>query len=168
MYIKYKIASLVKKTTSIGKDKADVTLIDSEGNEEERVTIWSDFPNFATLKVGDEVMGALTIKVNGQYTNKTLYPERTQGWGGGKKQPSINISKMMDKKAETIKEAQERKNDSIAYFNSINVAIQFVSEFKAELDPLKDAYTLVLEYRDMFLAEWQKYEADATKGKNPF
>lgn len=167
--MKYTINWLERKTTSTGKDKADCTL---KNGEEiiDKVTIWADFPNFASLMAGQEINGILDIRTNGQYTNKTLKPELTQGWGGGKKQPSINISKLMDKKAENIAEAQGRKNDSIAYFNSLNSAIAFVGANNKDFTMMsqEEAYNAVLKVRDLFLGEWHKYEADPTKGKNPF
>lgn len=167
-YIKYQVLKAERKSTSTGKDKIDADLQDFNGLVEERVTIWSDFPNFASIKVGSEVCGQITTKANGQYVNKTLYPERTEGWGGGKKQPSVNLKKQ----DEFIKAAQERKNDSIAYFNAINSAIALlegvtlIQSPEISLDQARKNF--IVYYRDWFLSEWDKYNSDPTKGKPPF
>lgn len=113
MYIKYQVLKAERKSTSTGKDKIDADLQDFNGVVEEKVTIWSDFPNFASIKVGSEVCGQVTVKTNGQYINKTLYPEKTEGWGGGKKAPSVNMNKIMEKKQEGISASQDRKENSI-------------------------------------------------------
>lgn len=168
MYKKYQIIKLERKTTANGKNKIDADLQDFDGFVEDKVTIWDDFPNFANLKMGNEVTGQVVAKVNGQYTNKSLYGERTEGWGGGKKAPSVNISKLMDKKAENIAEAQERKNDSIAYFNAINSAIALAEQMVTtpHSDQMKEFIKI---WRDWFLSEWNKYNSgDVTDKRTPF
>ncbi len=169
MYIKYKIIKLEKKGTKIGEIiKADLQNLD--GVVETGVAIFNSFPNFSSLGVGSEVIGMITVKVNGQFTNKTLNEERTQGWGGGKKGPSINMNKLMEKKAEYIQEAQERKNESIAYFNAVNSAINAMGKYPyGSMGDLEKGWKVhFIELRDWFLSEWQKYESDPTKGKQPW
>lgn len=73
------------------------------------------------------------------------------------------IEKMMDKKADNIKEAQGRKNDAIAYFNSLNSAIAIFGQVKS-LNPTlwedgEQIKSFIVEYREWFLEEWYKYEA---------
>lgn len=112
--IKYQILKIERKPISTGKMKAETDLQDFNGAVETKVTLWKDsWPNFDTLKVGDEVMGDITVKQNGQYTNKTLNPERTTGYGNPGRQPSVGMNKIMEKKQEGIKESQERKENSI-------------------------------------------------------
>ena len=70
-----------------------------------------------------------------------------------------------------IEEAQNRKNDSIAYFNSLNSAITFIDKFRNEFEILNsaDAFEQVLIYRDKFLDEWQSYSAkDITDKRKPW
>lgn len=166
--MKYTINWLEKKTTSTGKNKIDATLQDENGTLTEKVTIWDSYPNFAELAPGREVTGSIEVKQNGQYTNKTLKPEVTHGYKGMQGgQKSVNISKLMDKKAENIEEAQNRKNDSIAYFNSVNSAINAIGEYDTARD-LQDYKQAIVELRDWFLSEWHKYSIDPTKGKPPF
>lgn len=135
MYKKYQIIKLERKTTANGKNKIDADLQDFDGFVEDKVTIWDDFPNFATLKMGNEVTGQVVAKVNGQYTNKSLYAERTEGWGGGKKQPSVNMNKIMEKKQEGIAVAQDNKELGIKVSSSMNKAIDLaIAEMKSEYD----------------------------------
>lgn len=123
MYIKYQVLKAERKSTSTGKDKMDVDLQDFNGVVEEKVTIWADFPNFTSIKTGSEVCGQITVKNNGQYVNKTLYPERTEGFGGKKGAPSVNMNKIMEKKQEGIAVAQDNKELGIKVSSSMNKAI---------------------------------------------
>lgn len=164
--IKYKVQTLEKKSTSKGAI-IEATLIDFNGIEVSKVAIFSDFPNFSSITFGTEVIGDIKVKQNGQYENKYLVPERTNGWGGGKRAPSVNMGKIMEQKAENIKEAQERKNDSISFFNATNSAIAIVVK-EASLDFPEDVQKKIVFWRDWFLSEWHKYEADPNKGKQPF
>ncbi len=162
---KYTIIKLERKITRIG-EIINADLQDFNGVITDKVAIFPTFPNFSTLKVGSEVMGKIDVKQNGVYTNKTLNEERTPMRKGDA--PSINISKMMDKKAENIEKAQERKNDGIAYFNATNSAIALVGKMSEDVTP--DFYKMqIVNWRDWFLSEWRKYDAgDVTDKKNPF
>lgn len=113
---KYQIKWAEVSTTSTGKTKTTLTLIDEKGTETDKVTTWGDFPNFAELQPGKSVNGNISVKVNGQYTNKTLYPEPTApawatagptGKGGGiakaQERKETGIAKTMDRKEEGIK-----------------------------------------------------------------
>lgn len=165
MYIKYTITKLEKKATKIGEIiKAD--LQDFNGIVTDNVSIFPSFPNFAGLTVGSEVIGAISIKQNGQYTNKVLNEERTSTIKDGTRGSGIKAAQ--ERKEVMIEKAQERKNDSIAYFNSINCAINAVGKY----DPTKeinDYQDAIVQFRDWFLAEWRKYDAsDITDKKTPF
>lgn len=166
MILKYKLSNVVRKETKTGKTVFEATAKDHEGKEYGKVSLWqSDWPNFS----GDEseIMAEMKFSENNGYKNVTLYPERTQGWGGGKKQPSISQTKIMEKQQTNIKELQDRKNDSIAFFNSTNCAISIVSTLAKDLTVEQTKEAIVM-YRDFFLSEWHKYENDPTKGKSPF
>lgn len=99
--MKYKIEWFENVTTATGKNYAKVTLKDEQGNDE-NVSIWSDFPGFNELRLGGEVEGY--IKVNGQYKN--LAPSSPSP-----RKP--NMDRVMEKKANLIGEAQDRKERSI-------------------------------------------------------
>lgn len=165
MYLKYHILKIEKKQTSTGKWKADVDLQDFNGVIESKVTIWEGFPNFATLKVGDEVIGAITVKVNGQYTNKTLNTEKTTGYGNPGRQPSISMNKIMEKKQEAIQQSQGIKDLGIRLSSSMNKAIDLAMAQAGEgMSP--DVYkTLIIQWRTWILENW---DVDLSRKQPPF
>lgn len=146
--MKYTIDWMEERTTGTGKKFAKTTLVDANGQTHEEVAIWGDFPSFADLRHGAEVEGDIVVKDNGQYKNKTLYPARqTNG------RPSSNpMNKVMEKKAEYIKEAQQRKEDSIAFFNANNSAIALLGVYKV---PIEDAKEFIVEWRGWFLDQYE-------------
>lgn len=120
----YKIEWMEKKITSTGKEKIDATLSDGT-HTIEGVTIWADFPNFATLMAGHPIEGNVSEKQNGQYLNRTLYPlapkpvaTTTSGFKGGG-QPA----KLMEKKAQQIEHAQDNKSLGIKISSTIRMAV---------------------------------------------
>lgn len=156
--MKYTIEWLERKRTSTGKDKIDATL--SDGKNSIDVTIWDNFPNFTGLMAGQDVEGDVVTKQNGQYTNKTLYPVKvatTPKFGAS------GVSKLMDKKAEQIEKAQERKSESIAFFNATNSAITLVSKLGIESMSEAQIRVSVVSWRDWFLKEYENWNA-----KEPF
>ncbi len=158
----YKIDWLEVKKTSTGKNLKRARLIDESGVEIEDVSIWDNFPNWADLRPGGEVTGEVKSNDKGY---KSLYEIKE------KRGAPAGIKAAQERKAEMIEKAQGRKNDSIAYFNSLNSAISFVSNFKNEMSVSHagDAYDLIIQYRDKFLEEWKAYEAqDITDKRKPF
>lgn len=83
-----------------------------------------------------------------------------------------------ERKAEMIEKAQDRKNESIAYFNAVNSAIALLSSHKALISPSNpiasvasdnEIHLFITKWRDWFLDEWKKYEAkDVTDKTIPF
>lgn len=68
--MKYIIKEITKRhIEKLNKDVAEVMFEDMET----KVTIWQDFPNFENLIVGSQVEGDIVTKVNGNFTNVTLY-----------------------------------------------------------------------------------------------
>jgi hypothetical protein len=123
--MEYKIAWSEKKTTAAGKEKLEATLEDVQGVQTEKVTIWADFPNFSGLMTGHKVIGDLVPAKDPKW-GPTLYSAKTFNAVANASRPNGMGAKMMEKKAENIKEAQERKEEGIAYFNSMNVAIEYL------------------------------------------
>lgn len=112
MYKKFIITKCDKRTTSTGKNLIKATLKDFNGNEMPEVAIWDTFPNFHSLNLNSEVMGAIIEKPSpdGKYINKSLQEERTNTI----RDTSRNGMKAaQERKGEMIKEAQENKNESI-------------------------------------------------------
>lgn len=159
----YKIDWLEVKTTSTGKYVKKCVLLDESGVKINDVSIWGDFPNWDELRPGSEVKGEIKTNDKGY---KSLYPEKVTT----SRAPS-GVKAAQERKAVMIEEAQNRKNDSIAYFNSLNSAITFVDKFRSEFEiqNSEDAFEIVLTYRDKFLDEWQSYSAkDITDKRKPW
>lgn len=113
----YKIEFLEKKTTSTGKEKADVSLTGADGQTIQSATIWGDFPDFANLAPGSTVRGTLTPAKDPRF-GPTLYPPRPQTTRGGASGASTAaktkvIEKAMERKEESIQKFQASKEESI-------------------------------------------------------
>lgn len=105
--IKYTISTIERKhIDSINKDVANCKIADEQGNEyPKQVSIWSDFPNFATLDVGTEVEGEVKENTKGY---ASLYAPKVEGTKGG-----AGIARSMELKNTNIALAQQRKDASI-------------------------------------------------------
>jgi hypothetical protein len=60
---------------------------------------------------------------------------------------------------EILKNAQYRKSLSIAYFNSVNSAIELVSNFYPKDEKIEDIKKTIVDWRDWFLEEHKNYHA---------
>lgn len=156
--MKYKI-NWCENISGKGKSWLKATITDESGKEDE-VSIWPDFPYFSEIKPGSEVEGQILVK--GKYKNlvassRALRPNYK----------SANIEAAQQRKAEMIKDAQERKNESVAYFNSLNSAIALLANRPQE--NAEKTKEFIIYWRDYFLSEWKKYEAQDYETKhNPF
>lgn len=163
---KYVIDWLEQKKTSTGKDVKNATLKDEQGVIIERVSIWGDFPGWNDLRPGHTVMGQIKSNAKGY---KSLSPGMTSGFGGGRSTGAVSAAKIT---SESVKEAQERKNDSIAYFNSLNSAIAIVVQGYTDAQIMNmagEVKSSLISWRDWFLEEWKKYESSDPKDKRqPF
>lgn len=155
---KFKVHTLNVTTTSTGKKKADCELIDESGVMT-RATIWGDFQDFQNITFGSIVEGDLVPAKDPKY-GPTLYPPkpvqspvvaRSGGFGGG-------MTKLMDKKSESIAQAQGNKEHSIkeasSMTNAVNLAIAEYGTFSGEehLRPTLDF--LITKYRKWILDHW--------------
>ena len=145
----WKIATL-RDESGISFSDASINRTDKKG----RI-----FPNF------DGLMAGHTIEAN-PWQNPTtkkwaIYPEdevkvaTTSNFGG-----SRGVSKLMDKKAENIKEAQERKAESIAFFNSTNSAIALVNAMRnndVHIPSESELKVTIRAWRDWFLKEYEDW-----------
>jgi hypothetical protein len=116
--MKYHIDFLEERMTKVGP-VLDAQVTDENGIQNDKVSLWpSNWPNFRELKPGSDVLAELKIKQNGKFTNKTLYPEKTDtrtaprapSWAGGKsgavaaaKETSKNVAVAQENKQEGIK-----------------------------------------------------------------
>jgi hypothetical protein len=170
--MKYVITRSDKKTTRAGKPFIRATLENEQGLVHENVSIWSDFPEFSLIKVGDEVEGSVETNSQGfanlrpgqakrtARTNGALQPKVNQVQAKESRELSI-VKSAEDYRGEIIRVAQDRKNESIAYFNATNAAIALVSSMQAKLMSTFNRSVLKHEidyWRDWFLQEWRKHE----------
>lgn len=154
--MKYTVKWIEQSTTSTGKVKANLTLVDSANVETNKVTVWGDFPGFKELRPAGTVEGDIVVKQNGQYTNKTLYPAKTDtltnpkapAWATKGLAKSAAISVAMEKKQEGIERAQENKADSIRTSSTMRDAVLIVTSFFA--NSVNDLHT---EYQDSFIKD---------------
>lgn len=144
-----------------GKEWIKATVTD-EANKKDEVSIWPDFRSYKEIMPGITLEGVIRIK--GKYKNlvDNINPPNfvKQVKGSG-------IQAAQERKAEMIKDAQERKNESVAYFNSLNSAIALLAHRPQEnADKTKE---FIIYWRDWFLSEWRKYESlDFRDKHNPF
>ncbi len=115
--------------------------------------MWGDFPGYATLQVGSEIEANLTPAKDPKY-KPSLSPVSTQTTYGGANRGYRGGSGM---KSEEIKQAQERKSESISYFNSVNSAISLVSKFDMESMGEAELRVKLVAWRDWFLEEYEKW-----------
>lgn len=158
-----------KLIAKLGKTVLECTLKDETGATYEKVVLWPEDWTLANYHPGSKITGQYVEKVNGNFVNKTLKPERTNTLNRGS-----GIKAAQERKEVMIEKAQERKNSSIAYFNAVNSAIALVSNDKSFHDYGTEGWESIIEgkisrWRDWFLSEWQKYDAqDETNKKVPF
>lgn len=160
--MKYEILWMENKTTSTGKTFAEAKLKDEQGNITEKATLWGS--SWIPMPMnGDEVEGELQVKQNGQYTNTTLYPPKKAS-SGAYRASGAGIKVAQERKAEFIEKAQDKKEESIAYFSSLNAAINLVCHHPYYRESTGEAELIqrIIGLRERFYKEWQKHEP------NPF
>ena len=140
------------KTTKTNKPYKQLTVREENGTEH-KVNIWSDFPDFANVKIGTVIRGKL--EPNGQYMNlvSEMQVNKPTGAGGAFKQ--AQIEKTMEKKNESIGKFQDNKEFSIMVASSMTNAVNLaIAEFKDKtvLDTLDQA---VLKWRKFILDNWE-------------
>lgn len=147
--MQYNISDVQETTTSTGKTykRARANGID--------VSVWSDFSKYTEVTDGAVVEGM--IKENGKYKN--LVDEATPY--SGVKSRGAGMAKAQETKAKYIEQAQARKSDSIAYFNSVNSAIALLQplllkgvENGQSWEAIKEN---IREARDWFIQEYEHY-----------
>lgn len=166
----YKIQKIELVNLKSGRVKKSAELIQEGGDIHKGVTIWSSFPNFANLNVGNVVDGDIEITQNGQYTNKTLQPGKNPN---GTYKPTPNGSNFANKgigrpnpvtiekiRNENIQENMKTKAEGQAYGNSVTNAVLIALEM-TKRDPSMNFFPTFIHYRDLLIAESEKYQNPA-------
>lgn len=167
MAIIYTIEWLERKKTTTGKDVISASLKTPEGVIHDKVSIWSNFPNWINLTPGGSVSGEIVTSDKGY---KSLKEEMTKGFTqSGYRAPSGAV-KAAEITRESVKEAQGKKNESIAFFSSTNAAIELVKSMPMYRESdAGDLRQSIITWRNFFLDEWKKYEAqDPNDKRTPF
>jgi hypothetical protein len=121
------------------------------------------FPNFDGIIPGAEIECEIWKSPAGKtymFAPRPQSASKVGGFGGG-------VKAAQERKEVMIEKAQERKSDSIAYFNSVNCSIELVSKRGMSEMTDQDVELAVVQWREWFLSEYRKYEAkDVTEKRN--
>lgn len=150
----YKIISLERKTTTTGKAVANVSLTDDQGVMTSKVSIWSDFQNFANLNVGDFVTGSLYTNDKGYVTLYPPKPPRTTSNGANFANKGGAMAKLVEKKQEGIRESQENKERGIKTSSTIRMAVDCAVAEYSNPNNLDSMETLIKKWRSFFVQNW--------------
>lgn len=157
---KFTINWMEEKETKVGP-KYNATVSDERGVEIKDVTLWPrDWPNVMN---GQTIEADLVPPKDPKY-GPSLYPAKTYKRFESKTSGAVTAAKIT---SESVKEAQERKNESISYFNSLNSAIAILGPLNEQRELITPAeyQAELLKWRDILLDEWRKYEAADYKTK---
>lgn len=164
--MRYSIFWLESAVTKTGKAVKNATLKTENGTLIEKVSIWSNFPSYESLMPGSTVEGEIITNEKGYRSLKALTPYKAPSG-------AVSAAKIT---SESVEKAQVKKNDSIAYFNSLNSALTILGilgEKGLAEDILKgrtqETQAIITDWRDWFLSEWRKYDSgDTTDKSRPF
>ena len=144
-----KIKDIIINQTKTGKDYKQVILED-----ERKLNVFQFHSLYESLVLGEELPAQL-IK-NGKYWElEDIKAEKKNNF------KSNQLAQAQTRKAEFIQQAQERRDESIAFFNSVNAAISLL-EARGSLNKMTDLeiQTAIRLWRNWFLEEF--------KNKPPF
>lgn len=141
----WKVATL-KDSDGLPYDDASINRTDKKG----RV-----FPNFDNLMAGQEIEGnPWKNPTSGKWA---IYPPDEQKDATTGKFGRSGGMAMMKEKAKNIEEAQERKAESIAFFNATNSAIALVSKYQLGEMTESEIRVKIVAWRDWFLTEFNNW-----------
>lgn len=128
----YKIDWVENVVSSKGTPYKRATLTDSSGKVVENVAVFNFYSQFNNVTPGGTVTGSLISELyNGKMSHK-LEDGKTFKTFAGK--PSGGITKAMEVKNTNIKEAQERKEESIQKSGAQRDAVLMVTTFYANAE----------------------------------
>lgn len=164
--MRYTINWAEKKTVTVAgapKQILECSLIREDGSQFD-ATIWRDgkdgsvFPNFDTLAPGHALEA--NEWVNPKNQKISMFPPKSQNTPRG----GANMTRVMEKKNENIKESQDRKEVAIKLASSMSHAVALAI---AELEGKDKAAlaTRILQWRTWIIDNWgdMKDVVDPTK-----
>lgn len=118
------------------------------------------FPGFDGIVEGAQIEGILWK--SSQNKNYLFPPKVSLGRKVNASASPTFIKEAQARKAQDIEKAQDRKSDSIAYFNALNSAIALLeAHSRSEGWVLKDdsaTKEFLVRWREWFLTEYEKYK----------
>lgn len=161
--MKYKILTLQDTPTSTGKSKKTVSISDEGGTTLDKVGIWSDFPNYANLAVGQTVEAEVKLSPDGKWRN--LVPPAT-----GTKPYAVRgasqgmITKAMESKKESIEHFTDKKELGIKISSTMRMAVDCAIADMASLMNKPDATSIleksILKWRKWLWENWEAKDTD--------
>jgi hypothetical protein len=168
--MKYTIQRSIKKTTQTGKPFIKATLKDEVGQEIENVSIWSDFPQFERLEPGVQTVGVVETTTQGFRNLKPATVGRVVDIQNQSQTQMTTRVPSYDQRVDSIRRAQDKKYEAIAYFNATNSAISLVSNMKSKLSTGTVNRSMmkqeIMFWRDWFMDEWKRYETPSFKAQH--
>jgi DNA polymerase III alpha subunit len=159
----FTIESREDKTSSKGNKYARMSVKDETGAVTE-VSMFSSFPNFATIKVGDSVQGDLKgNEYNGAmtYVLEGAKPASTGQTGAFKGQ---QIAKAQEVKAEYIKVAQNNTSLAVKIASTMKMSVDItLAQIADDTIVLHDTVAVknaIKEWRKWLWENWEKSDAD--------
>lgn len=122
----YSVEALERKNLPTGKVVINAILRDDTGKIFEKVSIWSDFPNFVNITQGQKVTGNLFTNPKGYVT---LYPPRVSETNGPAGAPprapskGAAVEKAQERKEAGITKSQDRKEEGIKIASTMRDAV---------------------------------------------
>lgn len=167
----YTISKIETVALKTGRVKKSASLKEEGGVEHHNVTIWSSWPNFANLDVGQRVDGNIEVTQNGQYTNKTLQHGMNPN---GTYKPTPNgsnfankggIKQAQERKETMIEKAQDNKELGIKISSTMRMAVDIVvaniaMQPNVAIDPVRDTEKVqngIRNWRKWLWQEWENY-----------
>ena len=137
------VQSVEMKTTKTNKPYKAATLTDGR-----KVNVWSDHPVYMDCDAGYVIPDNM-IYQKGQYWNLSN-PGQAARKGAA--------TRANNQRSAQIKEAQDRKEDSITFFNATNAAINLVGHEHQSGTADGDLKMQITMWRDWFIEEHKKYK----------
>lgn len=115
------------------------------------------FPNFASISSGSVIEGNLWQSAKGYWYIFPPKPETAKkgGFGGG------NVSKLMDKKNESIEKHTDRKEEGIKISSTMRDAVLCaIAEYNKDKTDLSSLPELIEKWREFL---WMHWDVETTK-----
>lgn len=147
------IVSTGDATTKTNRPYKKLTVRNEKG-EEHKVNIFSDFPDFANIKVGTVIRAKL--EANGQYMNliSELQVNSAPRASGGFK--TAQIEKIVERKESFITKSQDNKEWGIKLASTMNKSIDLaIAEYTKNPSSLFNLDECILKWRKWIWNNWQ-------------